>query len=661
MLTSLNPGSTVRDRYVVREILLEGDSMQVFLAEDKDSHGKKCLLTKVSCDRPDGKVDTLPKPGNPKVPKVKDSFSDDTGVFIIQDYKEVQNSSSWNEYDVVQFLNHVLPILSFSQSSGLLGRQINLIQDLHNLAKTALTFLTDGNSEQQHTQRHTDESKSLTLNPQRLSNQRTAVLNKMLAQDLDNSFTSADEALQALNTIPSSRVENVPFPPQILWIAGGILGGLLILTAIVGVVLFKKTESMPSQVSEPLDSEFQCPTGENILALACGTPVSDIDSSDFDQGVLTVRFEPNGKSDDRLTIYSQPTNVEGMSVNANTITYKGTKIASFTEGTGTIPLKVNFNANATQEAVRTLLSHVVYRNDSDKPSTGTRIVQAQLADGDGGTSQNATGLISVNTVNKVPVLTVPNDQIVEEDKELPIKGISVQDSDIGSENIVVALSVDRGVLVINVPNGVPLFDIKGNKSKTVTLEGSINLINKTFKGNKAVVYQSEPNYHGTVSITVTATDGGKKIAGGAGALVFPPNALEPKTDSRIIRIAVNPNNDPPIIGTPRGSNPPQSNSDQQAGDSVNKSAPIQPQQPGQGDSTANATIVGEPGEKNIRSGPGTNYKVRHIAYPGNRVRVIGKAYEGSFPWYKVYFPSSRADGWIAGHLIEIDPGTQPAP
>ncbi|MFM8308161.1 MAG: SH3 domain-containing protein, partial [Microcystis aeruginosa] len=72
----------------------------------------------------------------------------------------------------------------------------------------------------------------------------------------------------------------------------------------------------------------------------------------------------------------------------------------------------------------------------------------------------------------------------------------------------------------------------------------------------------------------------------------------------------------------------------------------------------NATIVGQPGKKNIRRGPGLEYAPRHIAYPGDRVQVIESARNiDNLPWYKIYFPQSGADGWIAGNLLSIDPIT----
>ena len=70
---------------------------------------------------------------------------------------------------------------------------------------------------------------------------------------------------------------------------------------------------------------------------------------------------------------------------------------------------------------------------------------------------------------------------------------------------------------------------------------------------------------------------------------------------------------------------------------------------------SNATIVGDAGSKNIRSGPGTNFKVAHIAYPGDRIKVVGSDYDsGGYRWYQVYFPKSGAQGWIAAQLVKLD-------
>jgi serine/threonine protein kinase, bacterial len=69
----------------------------------------------------------------------------------------------------------------------------------------------------------------------------------------------------------------------------------------------------------------------------------------------------------------------------------------------------------------------------------------------------------------------------------------------------------------------------------------------------------------------------------------------------------------------------------------------------------NAVIVGNKGETNIRSGPGTNFGVQHIAFPGDRVKIMNSDQDGGgYIWYKIYFPKSGASGWIAGQLLQPD-------
>ena len=80
----------------------------------------------------------------------------------------------------------------------------------------------------------------------------------------------------------------------------------------------------------------------------------------------------------------------------------------------------------------------------------------------------------------------------------------------------------------------------------------------------------------------------------------------------------------------------------------------QQHQPNQSANT-NAVIVGEPGSKNIRTGPGTNNGVMYSANPGDRVQILETGQDqGGYPWYKVNFPNSGVNGWIAAQLIKPD-------
>ncbi len=68
-----------------------------------------------------------------------------------------------------------------------------------------------------------------------------------------------------------------------------------------------------------------------------------------------------------------------------------------------------------------------------------------------------------------------------------------------------------------------------------------------------------------------------------------------------------------------------------------------------------ATIVGNAGSKDIRSGPGMKYSAPHIAYPGDRVKVIATSQdENGDIWYQIVFPKSGAVGWIQAQLLNLD-------
>ncbi len=100
---------------------------------------------------------------------------------------------------------------------------------------------------------------------------------------------------------------------------------------------------------------------------------------------------------------------------------------------------------------------------------------------------------------------------------------------------------------------------------------------------------------------------------------------------------------------PAAQKPPEKPSRRPAEEEYDDSKPTVPT-----DST-NATIVGESGSKNVRSGPGTGYGTAHVAYPGDRIYIRDSAKdEGGFTWYKVYFPKSGAEGWVASQLVNPD-------
>lgn len=93
--------------------------------------------------------------------------------------------------------------------------------------------------------------------------------------------------------------------------------------------------------------------------------------------------------------------------------------------------------------------------------------------------------------------------------------------------------------------------------------------------------------------------------------------------------------------------------DSQGGAALPPAAPAPAQSSPAPQPNVDAIIAGKAGSKNIRSGPGTDYPVKHTAQPGERVKIIGSGSDrGGYPWYKVYVPSAGTEGWIGAQLVD---------
>ncbi len=230
--------------------------------------------------------------------------------------------------------------------------------------------------------------------------------------------------------------------------------------------------------------------------------VSDVDSTNFDTGTLTVSFQAGSDSaEDILSLRNQGTGTGQIGVSGSTVTYQGVTIGTFTGGTGGTDLVITFNASADATAVSALIQNITYENtDTDNPTTGARMVRYVLTDGDGGTSANYDTTITVSNVNDAPVNTVPGAQAATEDTPLAISGVSVSDVD---DNLsTVQLAVTNGTVNVTLSGGATI-SAGANGSNTLTLSGSQADINATLA---SLSYQGTLNYTGSDTLTITSTD-----------------------------------------------------------------------------------------------------------------------------------------------------------
>ena len=146
--------------------------------------------------------------------------------------------------------------------------------------------------------------------------------------------------------------------------------------------------------------------GDSPAVLDAGATVTDADSPDFAGGTLTVEITSGATPEDRIGVRDEGTGAGQIGVSGGDVTFGGVTIGSFTGGTGSTPLVVTFNANATPAAVQALLRNLTFDTTALAPSAAPRTVQAALTDGDGGTSNP---VLKTVTVTPAPV-TVTIDQ-----------------------------------------------------------------------------------------------------------------------------------------------------------------------------------------------------------------------------------------------------------
>lgn len=138
--------------------------------------------------------------------------------------------------------------------------------------------------------------------------------------------------------------------------------------------------------------------------------LSDPDSTNFNTGTLTASIVSAGTADDRITIRHQGSAADQIGVSGNDVTYGGTVIGTWAGGTsGSTPLVITFNSQATLPAVQALAGNIQFSNVSDTPSTTSRLIRMVVTDGDGGTSNNGQNLLAVSAVNDSATISLdPN-------------------------------------------------------------------------------------------------------------------------------------------------------------------------------------------------------------------------------------------------------------
>ena len=178
----------------------------------------------------------------------------------------------------------------------------------------------------------------------------------------------------------------------------GMAGTALIVIGLVSVSI-NQLQKIPSyKLPVPVDPD---------ITLSDRVGVSDIDPQTISQEQLIVRVSENGTSEDRLGIRSQGRGEAYINLSGSKILYGNEFIGQFVGGKGAEPLVINFNSNATPEAVQALMRNVTYHNVADSPKLGLRKVEFQVTDDVGATSDSLVRNIFITQENKAPQLKPP--------------------------------------------------------------------------------------------------------------------------------------------------------------------------------------------------------------------------------------------------------------
>lgn len=271
---------------------------------------------------------------------------------------------------------------------------------------------------------------------------------------------------------------------------------------------------------------------------------------------------------ENLGILNQGSGSGEIGLVGNRVTYGGVVIGTFSGGVGTAPLLVNFNANATQVAVQSLMQNVTLEIQGDNPILGQRQAIFTVNDGDGDSSIPATRFINVVSTNDPPVLTLPAGQVTYVEGSLP----TVLDT-FATVTDIDSVDFSGGILTVSLGVTAKAGDRLGIRSTSQNV-GQINVQGTTVRFGTTSIGTLSGGTNG-VPLTVTFNSGATPAAVQAlvRALTFQAFGTNPDTTPRLISVqvtdgdggasavatkvvSVTQTNDPPVLTLSTTTNPP---------------------------------------------------------------------------------------------------------
>ncbi|MEP3479784.1 MAG: cadherin domain-containing protein [Fuerstiella sp.] len=254
----------------------------------------------------------------------------------------------------------------------------------------------------------------------------------------------------------------------------------------------------------------------NAVAPLYNTLFSDVDTTNFDGGVLTATLISGTDGTETHSLV----NGAHLNVVGTELTYDGVKIADVSGIETSGPLVVTFNSNATTVEVQETFRSLAVGIFEDNPTNSQRVLEVTLTDGDGGTSNVSTSLINVQQVNDDPFNTggLPTDVAVTEDvaTAIDLSSIVLADPDANASELTLKLNSGAGNLTATAAAGIT---ISGNSSSDLSLTGTLANLNSYLQTASSITYlhsTAHTNGDDADTVTVAINDNGNTGAlGGA--------------------------------------------------------------------------------------------------------------------------------------------------
>nr|WP_290227651.1 serine/threonine-protein kinase [Trichocoleus desertorum] len=149
MTPSIPLGTLLRQRYAIQQILGQGGFSRTYLALDLERFDEPCVLKELAVPQQDGallakaqdlfqrEASVLYQIQHPQIPRFLAAFEDSQRLFSVQEFVDGQTYRSllqerkkqgqtFSEPEVLQFLNHLLPVLTYIHDRNIIHRDISL-------------------------------------------------------------------------------------------------------------------------------------------------------------------------------------------------------------------------------------------------------------------------------------------------------------------------------------------------------------------------------------------------------------------------------------------------------------------------------------------------------------------------------------------------------